>query len=252
MEIKNEQSRTRDIVDVIISGINKGTFVPGQRLPSQREMADLFGVSRTVIREAIKILEGRYIVQSKQGSGIYVCDLPNNRFDDTDTDGNHEFAMNVRDLLEVSWMFWHESIRLMARNATTDEIKVLTDMIVSMHKRLPKSTVQERYIYETTFGRITSNYSHNPLMHKLMNDLFIATSDFDYLVVANLNKYTQIVDIDLKIAEALQERDGERAYRLQFERDRIILSILSEQSDVLKSTYCIKFCMKPIKNDGGK
>ncbi len=244
---RNDTSRTKDIVDVIISGIHKGTFAPGKRLPSQREMADLFGVSRTVIREAVKILEGRQIVSSKQGSGIYVCDIPDS-LDTLQGEPNSQMlALSLRDLLEVAWVLWHESAKLMTRNASSEEITALTDMTHSMHRRFPKSTVQERYIYETTFGRILSKYSDNPLMQKLMDDLFGATSDIDYIVVENPNEYKKIIEIDLKTAEALQERDVERAWYLQFERDRIIKSILAQNSDILDKTYCINISINPNK-----
>lgn len=237
MDTKIESSRTKDIVDVIISGIRKGTFAPGERLPSQREMANLFGVSRTVIREAVKILEGRQIVKSLQGSGIYVCDLPNLSPDQEVERSTNTVVFNATDLLQVAWMFWHEAIRLMARNATDEEITILSDMVSSMNNNLSKSTIKERYIYETTFGRITTKYSHNPLMHKMMDTLFDATSDIDGKVVEKLEEYKKIVEIDLKIAEALRERDGARACHLQFERDRVIKQIIATDKDLLNSTY---------------
>jgi len=65
-------SRNQAIIDIIISGIKKGTMNPGDKLPSQEEMAKLFGVSRTVVRDALKILEGRQIVHTTKGSGTYI------------------------------------------------------------------------------------------------------------------------------------------------------------------------------------
>ncbi|MDD3889866.1 MAG: GntR family transcriptional regulator [Syntrophomonadaceae bacterium] len=234
-----EKLGTHDIVAMIISGINKGRFIPGHRLPSQRDMAKLFGVSRTVIREAVKILEGRQIVKSKQGSGIYVCDIPNvSQVQPVSTPG-YTIELTVKDLLEVAWMFWDESIRLMARNSTQEEINILAEMTQSLHKRLSKSTVQERYIYETTFGRITTRYSHNPLMHRLMDDLFEATSEIDYKVVSRHSDYREIVEIDLKIIDAMQERNGERAYHLACERDRVISHIISQDEKLMSSTFRI-------------
>ena len=69
----NRLTTTEQIINTIISGIRKGSFKVGQRLPSQRDMAELFGVSRTAIRESVKILEGKGIVRSKRGSGIFIC-----------------------------------------------------------------------------------------------------------------------------------------------------------------------------------
>ena len=60
---------TSQISDAIISGELK----PGDRLPPERQLAEQFGVSRTVIRDAIKTLSGRGIVQVRRGSGIFVA-----------------------------------------------------------------------------------------------------------------------------------------------------------------------------------
>ncbi len=47
---------------------------PGDRLPSGRELTERFGVSRTVVRDAIAILEQRGLVETRAGSGVFVRD----------------------------------------------------------------------------------------------------------------------------------------------------------------------------------
>lgn len=52
--------------------IHAGALVRGQRLPSERELSQRFGVSRGIVREAIKLLEGTGTLQSRHGSGVYL------------------------------------------------------------------------------------------------------------------------------------------------------------------------------------
>jgi GntR family transcriptional repressor for pyruvate dehydrogenase complex len=52
-----------------------GRLVPGQRLPNERELAEMFGVSRNSIREALRQLEMLTIVESRRGDGTYVREL---------------------------------------------------------------------------------------------------------------------------------------------------------------------------------
>ncbi len=54
--------------------IRNGALMRGQKLPTERELAARFGVSRGVVREAIKSLAAIGLVEARQGSGIYVCD----------------------------------------------------------------------------------------------------------------------------------------------------------------------------------
>jgi len=57
----------------ILELVRQGEFVVGQRLPSERALAERFDVSRTSVREAIIALELQGVVEVRGGSGIYVC-----------------------------------------------------------------------------------------------------------------------------------------------------------------------------------
>ena len=59
-------------MEQLLARIRAGDFLPGSRLPTERELGELFGVSRGVIREAIKVLITLGAVESRQGSGTYV------------------------------------------------------------------------------------------------------------------------------------------------------------------------------------
>lgn len=54
--------------------LNKN-YSPGERLPTERELAIHYGVSRIPVREAMKILEQRGIIEAKHGSGNYVTNI---------------------------------------------------------------------------------------------------------------------------------------------------------------------------------
>lgn len=62
------------IVEKIEASINEGEYVPGSRLPPERELAAKFKVSRPTIREAIIALEVREKIEVKTGSGVYVIE----------------------------------------------------------------------------------------------------------------------------------------------------------------------------------
>ena len=61
------------VADLILKGIVSRGLEPGAQLPSQRELGQQFGVSRTVIREAIKALAAKGLVDVRVGSGIRVA-----------------------------------------------------------------------------------------------------------------------------------------------------------------------------------
>ena len=59
--------------------IEQGTLRPGDRLPTEAQLAAVHGVSRTVVREAMHQLKSRQLVVSRQGSGVFVEPPPLNR-----------------------------------------------------------------------------------------------------------------------------------------------------------------------------
>ena len=68
--------RTKKLSDEIMERIESmlidGTFLSGQKMPSERELALKFAVSRPSVREAIQKLEAKGLVERKQGGGTFV------------------------------------------------------------------------------------------------------------------------------------------------------------------------------------
>ena len=71
-----QKIRPQKLSDVIVQQLEelllKGQFLAGEKLPSERELAERFAVSRPSLREAIQKLEAKGLVYRKQGSGTYV------------------------------------------------------------------------------------------------------------------------------------------------------------------------------------
>src|SRR5205807_7254100 len=62
------------IVEQIEQSIVKGALKPGDQLPAERELALQFGVSRTAVREAVKALREKGLVEAYSGRGTFVTD----------------------------------------------------------------------------------------------------------------------------------------------------------------------------------
>lgn len=63
----------------LMQQIERGTLKPGDRLPTEAQLAATHGVSRSVVREAVHQVRSRGLLRSRQGSGVYVAALPQNR-----------------------------------------------------------------------------------------------------------------------------------------------------------------------------
>lgn len=64
------------LMDSIKNKIKEGELKVGDRLPSEREMAEQYGINRMTVRNALKKLQNEGILESKRGSGCYVTSVP--------------------------------------------------------------------------------------------------------------------------------------------------------------------------------
>lgn len=70
--IEPTPSLTDRLAGALMDTIASGELAPGDRLPSEVRLVEQFGVSRTVVREAISRLKSEGVVEGRQGSGVYV------------------------------------------------------------------------------------------------------------------------------------------------------------------------------------
>src|SRR5258708_40315019 len=70
--MSNPSGLTDRVAGALLEKIGEGAFSPGARLPSENALAQQFGVSRTVLREAISRLKHEGVVEGRQGSGVCV------------------------------------------------------------------------------------------------------------------------------------------------------------------------------------
>lgn len=70
--IEREQRLYERVAERILVLVQGETWRPGDRLPTERDLAEAFGVSRTVVREAVKVLEARGVLETQAGSRAFV------------------------------------------------------------------------------------------------------------------------------------------------------------------------------------
>jgi len=104
----------RRLADSIAAEIESGKYKVGERLPTERELADQFGVSRPTLREALIALEMLGMIEARHGLGIYVtrAQLPL-------TAATYDFEIGAFELIEARRLFEGEAAALAA--ATIDD-----------------------------------------------------------------------------------------------------------------------------------
>lgn len=137
------------IADKIISLINSGVYAAGSRLPAERELAELFDVSRPTIREAVIALEAQGYVEVKTSSGVYVLDPQTNESE------NLANEITAFELTQARALVEGEAAALAAISITDEELKNLKDTLDAMAKGINAEAADRE------FHEIISNATRN-------------------------------------------------------------------------------------------
>ena len=125
----------RRISDGILARLAAGEFPIGSRLPTERKLADAYGVSRASVREAVVALEMIGVLELRKGSGIYVVSLGTNEEVET-------LDIGAFELLEARRGIEAEVAALAAVRRSDQDIVELARLIDVM--RDPEVTISER------------------------------------------------------------------------------------------------------------
>lgn len=168
------------IADQIRSSILAGEFAPGDKLPPERELAEMFGVSRPSVREALNVLASSGLVMSYQGGGTVVKSL-------VETSASNPLSELIRvqqdralDVIEVrkcmeSWTAWYA-----AERALPDDIRRMDEIIAGMKQNLELKQPSEDL--DANLHIIIARATHNVVWLHLMQNLFDAIREFQQSV----------------------------------------------------------------------
>ena len=134
--VHDNRALSEKIIAQISDALVAGELKPGDRLPPERELAEQFGVSRTVIRDAVKTLAGRGILHVKHGAGIFVSTSEENAIGRLGalSDILPLQGVGLRDLFEIRKVLEAEGAEWAARRRNDYHLKRLRGVLEDAHR----------------------------------------------------------------------------------------------------------------------
>jgi DNA-binding FadR family transcriptional regulator len=220
------------VVEAVVPMIVSGELAPGSLLPTEPEMSARFGVSRSVVREALRVLGAKGLIEVRHGSGTRVT-TPD-RWDPLDPlilqtlRGRGISAAVLHDLLEARTIVECEVAALAAERADRGEREALEAAIETMRRSLddPPSFVQGDSAFHLTLLRAARNRVLERMtqpMHELLQYVQALTDAIPGVLTRALADHEAIADAVMR-RDPAGARNAMRAHLAQTQRDIISIT----------------------------
>ncbi len=232
-QIGNDQTLSKLIEEKIEQAIRSKKFLPDEKLPTEKELCEMFGVSRTALREALQMLSSRGLIYIKKGSGIYVENYspsnvtrPMHLYLELNFDKNY-----LQHIIQVRKMLEPQIAGMAALNRTEEDIEFLKHNHSELIK-CPKSDYKRQGELDRDFHLALARATKNPMIPLIVEPIFQLMPKVKlmvYKVVSEAKKAA--LDYHIPIAEAVIRKQEKRAIELMKKH----LEIAEEHTRILAS-----------------
>lgn len=208
---RNKEDVTHLLVLRFQQLLGQGLLVPGSRLPPERELAASFGVARSSLRQALKVLEIMGVITQKVGDGSY---LKSDASEVLAVPMEFLFLLDdttLQELTEMRLMMEPGLAAKAAERASAADLALLRQSIADLERsqgdrvRLVASDLQfHRAIFQASGNRLSSRLFHT--IHRAMLNMMMVTSQ--------LVDLEHTLEFHRPILAAIESRDAKRASRL--------------------------------------
>ena len=165
-KIQKSKSLAEQIVDFIMLEVENRVLQPGDFLPTETELTELFGVSRAVVREALAILKQQRIIESKQGGRTRIAENleapPFQLLEDPSME-----HLNIGYLYELRAALEGEAAELAARRATSEKMADLKRWLDDLEKAVENG--ENGTTENVAFHKALTEASCNPYIIRFTN-----------------------------------------------------------------------------------
>lgn len=215
------------IADRMEEMILSDTTKISQKLPSEQQLADSFGVSRPVIREALKILKERGLISSRQGASSVITDYDTDAFIKSINRITCMKNVSPAQIYQIRTVLEVLSAKLAAENPDKSRLNALKERNRTMEDRWlsregSEEAIKERARLDAEFHSAVAGMSGNPLLHYMTEALSSLLIPVIEKTICDETAKDGISFHD-RIIAAIESGDVDKASALM--RDHLMLSI---------------------------
>lgn len=199
------ESVADDILNIIL--VEK-RFLPGDKLPNENDLSKEMNVSRTTLREAIRILVTNGILEIRRGKGTFVAEEVSSS-ELTALEELSDLTLDIKDLFEMRLIFEPENAYYAAKRATKKELEQILKYGAMVEEKIISG--EDRTQEEQAFHKAIAKATHNGFMNRLIPIIFKAIHKGVILLQKNEKLSAKNLNDHRMVMEFLEERNAEGA-----------------------------------------
>lgn len=231
--MNNDEPRSYKKIGLLLKNrLEQGIYAIGDKLPAERELAEEFKVSRTVIREALIMLELENLIDIRKGSGVYIINLPVRT---AANDGKEFTDIGPFELLQARQLLESSIAEFAAVQANKKDIEMLKSILNREKAALQHG--DEDYIADEDFHCSIAAITQNEVLIQLQKALWKYRNDSDmwkglHQHIPNQNYRFQWLQDHENILIAIQRKDPALARKAMWQHLENVKEKLFELSDL--------------------
>lgn len=208
--IKDPRSVYHRVVDEIKTRIFEGRLKPGDRLPAERELAEMLGVSRTSVREALKMLAAEGLVKIKHGQGAFIAEQDPDVYLQQFAKRIFVNPKTIKDLFEIRKTLEPAAAAWAAERGTERELEELAGLIRQTQENLqnmPSGRLPLLARHDSQFHYNLAKATGNTVLVRIVESLMDLLADVRSRTLSIPGRGEASLEEHSVIVEALLRRD---------------------------------------------
>lgn len=214
------------VKNALRQSIVTGRMKPGDKLPSEDNMAEQFKVSKTAIREALGQLVAEGLIEKRRGAmgGSFVAHGDSRRILEAVVDCYRLGGITLENVIQYRRMVEPMVARLACEQRTVDDLGRIEKNLAHCRGELGKDKVDRQSQVE--FHGLVADATQNPLLAASLRAALKISREFTMNLPFSLEDGRLDFQFNLRVAECLRTRDGDQAKKVMeehFEESRILV-----------------------------
>lgn len=211
-----EATPRSELVGKMLAFFKERGYESGERLPSERALAERFGVGRNALREALSTLSALRVIESRPNSGIYLRRMSTDSSFETivllTEMGSEPSMKEVKETLEVRWALELRAVQLACERRTEADLDSLVSIIDATKAVL--SNKGNISVQDTAFHMALARCAHNEVLVRLLNSFYRISESRRFALFADPARGATSAEHHAKLYEAVKKRDVKTAIAL--------------------------------------